>query len=217
MDENLQQQPKKDFLEIDKEEMELDEEAKYEGLDLGLKDLEQEKQKLLLEAKMSYNRFLKKKVEIRLAKIIIEELKEVEENKLRIDKEIEGLEARIAEERECLEYEEWDTIEKRIEPIKKELAEMKKIQKFAEERLVGIKKKKLEEINSKKKETVRVVQLNGEEGLKVLKVIKSFLDKGSDDMHPGPKTHNHYANVLFDYISMKFPTYLRGKIESKLI
>ena len=43
MDENLQQQPKKDFLEIDKEEMELDEEAKYEGLDLGLKDLEQEK------------------------------------------------------------------------------------------------------------------------------------------------------------------------------
>jgi len=174
MDENLQQQPKKDFQQIDKEEMELDEEAKYEGLDLGLKDLEQEKQKLLLKAKMSYNRFLKKKVEIRLAKIIIEELKEVEENKLRIDKEIEGLEARIAGERECLEYEDWDVVEKRIEPIKKELAEMEKLQKFAEERLAGIKKKKLEEINSKKKETVRVVQLNGEEGLKVLKIIKSL-------------------------------------------
>jgi len=103
MDENLQQQPKKDYLEIDKEEMELDEEAKYEGLDLGLKDLEQEKQKLLLKAN----------------KIIIEELKEVEENKLRIDKEIEGLEARIAEERECLEYEEWDVVEKRLSQLKK--------------------------------------------------------------------------------------------------
>ena len=90
-------------------------------------------------------------MEIRLAKIIIEELKEVEENKLRIDKEIEGLEARIAEERECLEYEEWDTIEKRIEPIKKELAEMKKIQKFAEERLLEIRKKKLTEAKEKEK------------------------------------------------------------------
>jgi len=42
-------------------------------------------------------------------------------------------------------------------------------------------------------------------------------DLGSDNLHPGPEHHTHYGNVLFDYISMKFPTYLPGKTESKLI
>ena len=37
---------------------------------------------------------------------------------------------------------------------------------------------------------------------------KSFLDKGSDDKHPGPKTHNRDANLLYDYIRMKFPNYI---------
>ena len=43
------------------------------------------------------------------------------------------------------------------------------------------------------------------------------MDLGSDDLHPGIEHHKHYGRVLFDYISMKFPTYLPGKIESKLI
>jgi hypothetical protein len=44
-----------------------------------------------------------------------------------------------------------------------------------------------------------------------------YIDKGSDNMHPGPQHHKHYSKVLFDYISMKFPTYLPGKIENRLI
>jgi len=43
------------------------------------------------------------------------------------------------------------------------------------------------------------------------------MDLGSDDLHPGPEHHHYYANILFDYISIKFPTYLPGKTESKLI
>jgi hypothetical protein len=43
------------------------------------------------------------------------------------------------------------------------------------------------------------------------------MDFGSDNMHPGPKQHSHYSRVLFDYISMKFPTYLPGKTVGKLI
>jgi hypothetical protein len=43
------------------------------------------------------------------------------------------------------------------------------------------------------------------------------MDLGSDDLHPGPQHHKHYSKVLFDYISMKFPTYLPGKIENRLI
>ena len=39
---------------------------------------------------------------------------------------------------------------------------------------------------------------------------KFKMDLGSDDLHPGPAHHNHYSKVLFDYISMKFPTYLPG-------
>ena len=34
------------------------------------------------------------------------------------------------------------------------------------------------------------------------------IDKGSDNLHPGPLHHKNYAKVLFDYISMKFPNYL---------
>lgn len=33
-------------------------------------------------------------------------------------------------------------------------------------------------------------------------------DLGSDNSHPGPKSHQHYGNVLYDYISLKFPNYL---------
>ena len=42
-------------------------------------------------------------------------------------------------------------------------------------------------------------------------------DLGSDNLHPGIEHHKHYGRVLFDYISMKFPTYLPGKIENRLI
>ena len=45
----------------------------------------------------------------------------------------------------------------------------------------------------------------------------NHIDKGSDNMHPGPQHHKYYSRVLFDYISMKFPTYLPKKTESKLI
>lgn len=37
---------------------------------------------------------------------------------------------------------------------------------------------------------------------------KIHLDKGSDDLHPGPNTHKRYANLLYDYITLKFPNYI---------
>ena len=37
---------------------------------------------------------------------------------------------------------------------------------------------------------------------------KKHLDKGSDGLHPGRNTHESYSNLLYDYISMKFPTYI---------
>lgn len=43
------------------------------------------------------------------------------------------------------------------------------------------------------------------------------IDKASDNMHPGPQHHKHYSKVLFDYISMTFPTYLPEKINTTLI
>ena len=47
---------------------------------------------------------------------------------------------------------------------------------------------------------------------------QTFIDKGVDNIHPGPEHNKHYGRVLFDYISMKFPTYLPHKeLERKLI
>jgi hypothetical protein len=42
-------------------------------------------------------------------------------------------------------------------------------------------------------------------------------DLGSDDMHPGPDHHKYYSKILFDYISMKFPSYLPENGIPKLI
>lgn len=44
---------------------------------------------------------------------------------------------------------------------------------------------------------------------------KIHLDKGSDDLHPGPNTHKRYANLLYDYITIKFPNYI-PKNENRL-
>jgi hypothetical protein len=40
-----------------------------------------------------------------------------------------------------------------------------------------------------------------------------YIDKGSDNIHPGPKHHNHYGKMLFDYIYENF----RGYLPSDLI
>jgi hypothetical protein len=42
-------------------------------------------------------------------------------------------------------------------------------------------------------------------------------DLGSDDMHPGPEHHKYYSKILFDYITMKFPSYLPNNAINKLI
>lgn len=81
-----------------------------------------------------------------------DELKELEENKSKIDKEIEELEVRLAEEQEFSDYDDADTVERRIAPIQKELVEMKKLQKFAEERLIGIKRDKQNIVKKKVQE-----------------------------------------------------------------
>jgi hypothetical protein len=39
------------------------------------------------------------------------------------------------------------------------------------------------------------------------------LDFGTDGKHPGPKTHKNYAINLFNYINLKFPTYLDKPID----
>jgi hypothetical protein len=46
-----------------------------------------------------------------------------------------------------------------------------------------------------------------------------FIDKGVDNIHPGPKTNYNYANNLFNYILTKFPSFLPNveKIKSKFI
>jgi hypothetical protein len=45
------------------------------------------------------------------------------------------------------------------------------------------------------------------------------IDLGSDNLHPGPKHHNHYGKVLFDYISRRFSNYINNPIDfsNKLI
>lgn len=45
------------------------------------------------------------------------------------------------------------------------------------------------------------------------------IDKGSDGLHPGPLTHKKYAKLLFDYISMKFPDFIKSNTnyEMKII
>jgi hypothetical protein len=43
------------------------------------------------------------------------------------------------------------------------------------------------------------------------------MDRGSDNLHPGPKHHSYYGKLLHNYISLKFPTYLPVKIQNKLI
>ena len=51
-------------------------------------------------------------------------------------------------------------------------------------------------------------------------VLDNFkMDLGSDNLHPGPKHHNYYGKVLYDYISIKFPNYLPKdlKIQRNLI
>lgn len=44
-------------------------------------------------------------------------------------------------------------------------------------------------------------------------------DLGSDNLHPGPKNHQYYGKVLYDYILTKFPNYVpkNVKIERNLI
>ena len=39
------------------------------------------------------------------------------------------------------------------------------------------------------------------------------LDFGADGKHPGPITHKTYAEKLYDYINLKFPTYLDKPID----
>ncbi len=72
----------------------------------------------------------------------MDEEEEILEAKNKIDKEVEELEVRIAEEQEDSDYEDADVIERRVAPIKKELAKIKELQKFAEERLLEIRKSK---------------------------------------------------------------------------
>jgi len=43
------------------------------------------------------------------------------------------------------------------------------------------------------------------------------INLGSDDLHPGNQHHAYYSEILFEYISMKFPTYLPKVKDSKLI
>jgi len=40
------------------------------------------------------------------------------------------------------------------------------------------------------------------------------MDLGSDNLHPGPKHHEYYGKVLFDYISRRFPNYINNPINS---
>ena len=47
----------------------------------------------------------------------------------------------------------------------------------------------------------------------------NYVDFGTDGLHPGPKHNEEYAHKLHNFISMKFPEYLKGesKIHENLI
>jgi hypothetical protein len=46
-------------------------------------------------------------------------------------------------------------------------------------------------------------------------VFNPVIDFGADGSHPGPKTHEDYAKNLFNYINLKFPTYIDKPIDFK--
>lgn len=114
----------------------------------------------------------------------MDEENEIIEVKSKIDRETEELEARLAEEQEFSDYDDADTVERRIAPIQKELVEMKKLQKFAEERLIGVRKKKLGEKSNGEEKKFKVVHFDNEETVKVVKVVGSALNKGISEDPP---------------------------------
>ena len=40
-----------------------------------------------------------------------------------------------------------------------------------------------------------------------------YIDKASDNGHPGPKHHKYYGRALFDYILRRFPNYINNPID----